>query len=147
MIWVVNTNSNTCHIYNYQKSPEQLSLLKEINHPENKLKTGDYFTSDKPGHYQTSSTTHGAFAPHTDPKEAAIDAFSREIAKELNHGRKINSYNKLILISAPHMNGLVHHHLDKHVKDILTHNIEKDFLNLTDQELIVFLRENTRFPE
>ncbi len=146
MIWVINTNSNACHIYEYHKKPEKLSLVKKINHPENKLKNSEFLTSDKPGRYQAANSAQGAFSPHTDPKDVVIDDFAREIARVLNQGRTSNLYEKLIIISAPHMNGLIHQHLDKHVESLVTHNIQKDYMHLTDNELLDFLRENTQFP-
>ena len=64
--------SNTCRIYQYSKKPTQLTLLKELKHPENKLKDID-LTSDKPGHYKSSSATHGAYSQPSDPKEIKIE--------------------------------------------------------------------------
>lgn len=146
MTWVVKTNTNQCLIYQYQKKPASLILIKEISHPENRVKTGDYFTADKPGHFQSSSPdAHGSFVQRTDPKEAAIDDFAREIARELNLGRNTQAYEKLIIISAPHMNGLLLKHFDKHVKELITHNIQKDLQHLTDKELLAYLHEHTQF--
>jgi len=148
MLWVINTNTNACHIYHYQKSPAQLTLLKEIKHPENRLKKSDFLTSDKPGHYQSDmSGTGGAFVPHTDPKEVEIDNFSREIARELNHGRTTNAYEKLIIITPPHMNGLLFQHLDKHVKELVVNNIQKDLQHLTHKELLTFLQADAKYPD
>ncbi len=146
MIWVVNTNTNACHIYHYQKSPAQLTLLKEINHPENRLKKSDFLTSDKPGHYQSdTSNAGGSFAQRTDPKEIAIDDFAREIARELNHGRATNAYENLIIITEPHMNGLLFQHLDKHVKNLVINTIQKDLQHLTDKELLAFLKTDAKY--
>lgn len=147
MIWVINTNSNTCHIYDYQKSPAQLTLLKEILHPENRLKKSDYLTSDKPGHYQADGTSGGAYSQRTDPKDVAIDDFAREIARELNHGRSTNAYEKLIIITPPHMNGLLFHHLDKHVKELVVNSIQKDLQHLTDKELLTILKTDTKYSD
>lgn len=147
MIWVVNANSNICRIYDYQKSPAKLTLIKEINHPENKLKKSEFLTADKPGHYQTSNAGHGTYSQQTDPKEHAIENFSREIAKELDHGRTSNIYNKLIIISPPHMEGLLKKHFDKHVKNLITHNIQKDLLHLPDHELLQYVQENTKYSQ
>lgn len=147
MIWVINTNSNLCHIYNYQKSPAELHLIKEINHPENKLKKSDFLTSDKPGHYQADGTNGGAFSQRTDPKQIAIDDFAREIARELNHGRTTNAYEKLIIITTPQMNGLLLQHLDKHVKDLISNTIQKDLQHLTDKELLTILKTDARFSD
>lgn len=145
-IWVVNTDSNTCRIYQYKKNPEQLTLLKEIHHPENKLKDID-LTSDKPGRYKTNNASHGSYSQPSDPKEIKIDDFSREIVHELDHGRNANEFHNLIIIAAPHMNGLLHTHINKHVKNLLSHNIEKNLIHLADHELLDFLRIHTQYSE
>ena len=141
--WIVTTDSNTCRLYNYNASPEQLTLIKEIKHPENKLRDTD-LTSDKPGHYKTSGSAHGAFSQPSDPKEIKIEDFSREIAKALEHGRSTHAYEKLIVISPPHMDGLLLKHMNKHVRDLVTHNIKKDVPHLTDRELLDFLHQQIR---
>ncbi len=148
MICVINTNSNTCRIYHYQKHPAQLTLLKEIIHPESKLKKSDYLTSDKPGQYRTDVTSGGgAYSQRTDPKEVEIDAFSREIAKEIDLGRTKNTFEKLILIAPPHMTGCLFQHLNKHAKELIINNIQKDLQHLKDHELLNYLKENAQYPD
>lgn len=127
MIWVITGNTNNCRIYNYNKNHSQLSLLKEITHPELRLKTSDTFTSDKPGHYQTNESARGAYSPHMDAKEIEIDRFSREIADELDVGRRTNSYEHLIIIMPPHINGLLFKHTNDHVKRLVINNIQRMF--------------------
>jgi protein required for attachment to host cells len=144
-VWVVATDSATCRIYQYSKKPSQLTLLKELNHPENKLRDID-LTSDKPGHYKSSNATHGAYSQPTDPKEVKIDDFSREIARELDQGRNNHAYHNLIIIAPPHMNGLLSQHINKHVKELVTHNIDKNVAQLPDHELLNFLQTHTRYP-
>src|SRR5579871_5043532 len=102
LTWVINTDSNTCRIYDYSKKPGHLTLIKEIQHPENRLRDID-LTTDKPGHYRTDGSAHGSYSQPSDPKEVKIEDFSREIAKELDHGRNTNAYKKLIVIAPPHM--------------------------------------------
>lgn len=144
--WVVTTDSNTCRIYQYRRKPAQLDLLKELQHPENKLRDID-LTSDKPGHYKSSNNAHGAYSQQSDPKEIQIENFSREIAKELDHGRTIHAYDNLIIIALPHMKGLLFQHINKHIKDLVAHSIEKDLINLPHQELLDFLRVHTQYSE
>jgi protein required for attachment to host cells len=148
MIVVINANSAVCRMYRYDIHPVQLILLKELNHPENKLKNQDLI-SDKPGHYQAHDISHirGAYSPHMDAKEIELDNFCREIARELNHVRAENAYEKLIVIAAPHMNGCLFEHLDKHVKELVVNNIKKDLLHLKDQGLLDFLRTHTQYHD
>jgi protein required for attachment to host cells len=147
MIWIVNVNSNLCRIYDYQKSPAQVTLIKEINHPENKLKAGDLLTSDKPGHYKSRDSVHGAYQQRTDPKEVEIDHFAREVARELDHGRNKQLYEQVIVIAPPHISGLLMQHTDKHVKDLIYKNIHKDILHMKDHELLDFLKTHAKYPD
>lgn len=139
--WVLILNSNDCRIYQLSAEPSQLTLVKEIVHPESKLRDIE-LTSDKPGRYQAGNLAHGAFSQPSDPKEIEIEDFSRQVAKELNEARNIQAYNYLIIVAPPHMNGLLFQHLNKHVKDLVTHNIKNDILNLTEPELIEFLHQH-----
>lgn len=145
LIWVVATDSNTCRIYDYNKKHSRLTLVKEIQHPENKLKDID-LTSGKPGRYKSSGSAHGAYSQPTDPKEIKIENFSREIAGELDQGRTTHAYQNLILIAPPHINGLVCNHINKHVKNLVSHNIEKDLLHLADHELLDYLKIHAKYP-
>lgn len=146
MIWVINMNTNKCDIYDYQKKPVKLTLVKEISHPENKLRDIE-LTSSKPGHYKSRTSTHGAYSQDTDPKDIKIDSFTREIAKELDHGRTTNSYDKIIIIAPPHVSGMISQHLDKKVKSLIYKNIHKDLQHLKDHELLDFLKVNAIFQD
>lgn len=143
---IINTNSNTCRIYHYDKHPAKLTLLKELSHPENRLKSGE-ITSDKPGHYKVDPSARGAYSPHMQAKDVEIDNFSREIAKELNNERNKKVYDELIVIAPPHMHGLLLHHLNKQVKELIINNFEKDLINYTDHELLQFLQTHAQFHD
>ncbi len=145
MEWVIITNTNTCRIYNYDKKHVKLSLLTEISHPDLKLKTSDVITTERPGHYHKGESARGAYEPRMDPKEVEIDRFSHEIAALLDKGRNENAYEKLIIITAPHMNGLLFKHLNKHVKELVAKNIQKDLLNMNEREITDFIKTHTQF--
>lgn len=141
MIWIITANSNLCRIYEFDKHDVKLNLLKEIKHPENKQKKSEYLTSDKPGSYGANGSVHGSFSQQSDPKEVVIENFSREIAHELNKGRNSNSYKNLVIITPPHMKGLLTKHLDKHVKELVSKEIQKDVMQLTQHEFVEYLKE------
>lgn len=140
-IWFLVTDSNTCKIYNYDKKLHQLDLYKKVEHPENKLKDID-LTSDGPGSYHFGHSGSGTYSQPSDPKEIKINNFAREISEELNAGRNTQLYKKLIIVAPPHMNGLIASYLNKHVKDLLAHTIEKDLLHLEDRELLDFVKKH-----
>ena len=147
MIWVVTADTNTCRIYSYEKNHSKLSLLKEVDHPELRQKSSDFLTSERPGHYHKGESARGAYSPDTDPKEVEIENFSREITAELDKGRKANSFDKLILIAAPHMHGLLNMHLNKHVKELVINNIQKDLQHLNGHDLVEFLKNHAQYAD
>lgn len=145
MDWVLITNTNECKIYNYTKKPHELSLVKAIQHPENKLKDQD-LVSDKPGHYEAGSHSRGAYTAPSDPKENKIDEFAREICLILNDGRVHQKYKNLIIIAPDKMHGHLSHHLDKNVANLIIKQVNKDLIFLKEKELLDYLVENTKFP-
>lgn len=144
MIWVINSNSNTCKIYQYHKPTSKLDLLKQIQHPDAKLRSSE-LGSDRPGHYNGSGSARGAYSPEHEPKDIVIDAFLRDVARELNAERNKKSYERLILISPAHANGILMQHMDKHVKDLIISNIHKDLLHLNERELLGILEETPNY--
>lgn len=144
MILVINTNTNDCKIYHYDKHPAQLTLVKEISHPDNKLKNAD-LTSDKEGHYKAGTAGRGAYSPRTEAKEVEIINFSKEIAQDLNQRRNENELERLILIAPPHMYGLISQHLNKHVMSLVSNHIQKDLIHLKEHELLDFLKKNAQY--
>lgn len=144
MILVITANSNKCRLYHLNKNKSELVFYKEISHPENKLKSSD-LTSDKSGHYKTTMGNRGAYSPHMDAKDVKIDDFSREIARELNVERNQNTYDHLVLVAPPHIMGLLQQHLDKHVKELIAKDIQKDLLHLSQADLMAFLKDSVKF--
>ena len=142
MTWIVLTNTNNCRIYSLDQERKTVTLLNELNHPENRKKTSEYFTSDKPGSYQGSGMARGTYAHHTVPKATGIRHFAIEISQALDQGRTQNAYKKLILIAPPQMLGLLHDQCNKHVKQIITQEISKDLVHYKDHELLQFITQN-----
>lgn len=142
MLWVVTANTNNCRVYHYQKHLNKLTLIKELNHPENRLKNRE-ITSDRPGHYNKSTLgTRGAYEPPSDPKENQINLFSRDIAKLLNTAKQDKLYEQLILITDSHMLGLLNQHLHKSVSANITQTINRDLQAFSDKELVGYLAEH-----
>lgn len=142
MHWVLVANTNVCYLYDWKRSVS-LQAIKNWTQPENRLKNID-FVSDRAGRYQagkSDATAHGAYSEHQDAKEVAIDRFARQIGNYLN--QNLSRFKHLTLIAEPHMHGLIMAHLDKPVK-LVSNTIQKDIVNLTEKELLLFLKEHTR---
>lgn len=139
MYWVLNCNTSICKIYEYKK-PDHFVFLKEINHPENKLKNSE-LVSDKSGHYQ-AGPAHGAFSPDTEPKTVKVIEFLKEVARELDKGRNEQVYQNLIIVAAPHTSGMLKQQLNKHIDSLISNHIQKDMMHLNQQDFLHFIKEN-----
>lgn len=137
--WVVAADASVCRIFDFYRQPEHFFLIKEISHPENKLKSKD-LTADKSGNRLSGKAGRSSAYEHSaSQKGVNIDNFSREIAHTLDEGRVSGAYHKLIVVLAPKMNGLVSHHMNKQVKNRVSYNIAKDLTHLEEYELFNYL--------
>lgn len=137
---IIAANSNHCCIYDYHDQKKQLKLIKEIDHPENKLRDSELLT-DRAGHYNNTRTNGGSFSPARDAVLINIDNFARQLAIELDKERNRHDYTELVLIMAPQMEGLVCHHLNKNIKPLIKHNIQKNLMHCTERELLRYINQ------
>lgn len=142
--WLIVADSSSCQIYEYTKNRREIHLIKELLHPENLLKDSEYM-SDKQGSFRRSGRCagHGTFLANSDPKKTKIEQFSQEIAQLLEHDRRLNAFEHLILISPPQMNGLLHQHFCKQLKKTLDLSIDKSISHFPKQKILSFVNQYT----
>lgn len=145
MTWILATNGAKCRIYDYEKQHHNLTLRKEIRHPTSKMKATE-LVADRPGSFKTKSTgiPRSACGLASDPKRQEIDHFAKELADELEAGRVNHQYDNVIIVASPQMSGLLNRHLNKHINQLMLANIKKDLVNLSENKLKSFLRDNWR---
>lgn len=144
MIWLVIADASGCKIYEYEKNSKNVNPIKELYHPASKLKNSD-IVSDGPGHYKTSGATKGSYQPREEPKELEFEKFARQIAKELVLDKNNHQFDTLILISPPHMSGLINGHFDNNFKDCILHDIKKDFTHIKEHEMFAAVHEEIEY--
>lgn len=138
--WVLVANSSEARIYDTASIGEDMECIKEFSHPEGREK-GSELASDRPGHYQSKGTGHGAFVEPTAPKEHEVDRFAGELARELDKGRTSNAYRKLVVVASPHFHGLINSHLDEHTRSMVVKDIQKDLTDCEPRDLPSRLKE------
>lgn len=141
MKWVVIANSSDCKIYECDKKTKQCEFLHEVEHPESRLKAQE-INSDKPGHYKSRSTNRGAYGEQSWIHQAVVDDFAREIASLLDKARKNHEFDELLLVTPSKMYGSLYGHMTKQVASLLTQTIQKNMLNLNENELYEYVRKH-----
>lgn len=137
--WILVANSAEAKLLTSENlRTGDLKLLRELNHPDSRKKTGDLI-SDKPGHYKTDGGMRGAYTK-TDPKEVEAKHFALQLAHELKAGWDQNQYKHLVIITPAHFYGLLGKYLDSHLADII--HISKDYTRYPLAKLAESLKEH-----
>jgi len=132
--WILVANASAAHLYANFGPKKGLLKLKEFEHPASRGKALD-LVSDRPGHYNGHGNGHGSFIPATDPKQNEAQQFAFQLAKELDHGRITNSYQRLILVASAPFIGLIKGNLDSHVRILVSDSFEKDYTKINKKQL------------
>ena len=138
--WLIVANSSQATLYETERTPKTLKLLKEFIHPPSRAK-GSELASDRPGHYQgdargTGGSTHGAFKEAVDPKAYEHERFATELAKELDSGRSANSFKNLIIVASPRFHGLLNKRMSSQLAKMVSRHVDKDYTAETPEGLL-----------
>lgn len=139
--WILVANASSAVVLRNDGPKKGLVRVKALEHAASREKGSDLVT-DRPGHTLSRGNGRGAYVPAKTPKEIEADRFALELARELDHGRRSNAYQRLILVASPHFMGLVNHHLDPHVTQLVSASIEKDYTRLDEKELAGHLEDH-----
>lgn len=132
--WILVANASAASIFCNDGPHKGLVKVKALEHAASREKGSDLVT-DRSGHTQSRGNGRGAYVPAKTPKEIEAERFALEVARELNHGRTSNAFQRLILVASPHFMGLINQHLDTHVRQLVSASIEKDYTKLGEKEL------------
>ena len=132
--WILVANASAADLYANYGPKKGLQKLKEFKHNASRGKALD-LVSDRPGHYNGHGNGHGSFLPATDPKQNEAQHFALELAKELDHGRTANCYQRLKLVAYAPFMGLIKSNLDNHVRVMVSDSFEKDYTKASKKQL------------
>jgi protein required for attachment to host cells len=132
--WILVANASQAKIYANAGPKKGLKLVKTLTHPESRQKGSD-LVSDRPGQMHSPGNGHRASQPKTDPKSNEASNFAQELAREFNHGRSTQQFDRAILIAPPAFMGLIKDKLDGQTAGLVSDRFEKDYTKATDKEL------------
>jgi protein required for attachment to host cells len=128
-------------IYNSKKADlSDLTFVEKLNHLSNLEMNRDILV-DRPGHFTTDSGARGDYEK-ADPKKVGEDRFALELARKIKDMLYAKKFKRLIVVSAPHFQGLLNEHLEIS-NGINVVNINKDYTGLELADLQEQLRKFT----
>lgn len=98
--WILVANASLAKLYEHLGPNKGLTLVKEMIHPESRLKNSELVT-DRPGSMAATGNGQGAKTPQTLPKDHEAKVFAQELAQALYQGRTQNAFERAIVFAPP----------------------------------------------
>jgi protein required for attachment to host cells len=138
--WILFADASNARLYQSQVPPRELTLLRELSHPESRAKEMD-LVSDQPGRVKQSRAAARPALEYPQHKKVEADRFARQLVELLERGFDDGAYERLILVAGPETLGRLRRHLSERVSSRVVAEVEKDYLHLEPRELRERLQE------
>ncbi len=132
--WILVANASLAKLYENLGPNKGLKLVKELIHPESRLKNSELVT-DRPGSMPSVGNGQGSCQPQTIPKDHEAKVFAQELAQELYAGRTKNAYGRAIVIAPPSFMGMLNGVIDNTTRQLITDRFEKDYTKSPEPQL------------
>jgi protein required for attachment to host cells len=132
--WILVANASLAKLYENLGPNKGLKLVKELIHPESRLKNSELVT-DRPGSMASVGNGQGACQPQTIPKDHEAKVFAQELAQALYAGRTQNAYERAIVFAPPGFMGMLNSVLDHTTSLLITDRFEKDYTKSPEPQL------------
>lgn len=137
--WFLVMDSKNATIY----SKNKLEYLERWHMAFTPRKTheNDNTRNSLPRAFESIGMTKHIIEPHTDQHTKEQMEFISSVNQHLKTELQNNICKKLVLIAPPKMLGLLRKHLDKHILNIVTEEINKEMANLDNSHIIAILKD------
>lgn len=128
MIWILVANQAEAQIYSSDRLPGNLLLIDVLTNKEGAAHPRD-LVSDAPGRaFDSMGSGRHAMEPNTGVKEEQRRRFVKEMVERLQTGHTKNGFEKLVLLAAPAVLGVIRKTLTTDLAKIVVKEIPKDVI-------------------
>lgn len=151
--WIVLADSSRARIYLADHDLSRARLIRELDHPESRIKESDLTTGMKGSTGPRQRGAGGSAVrghlfghrpstdPQTGPHQVELEKFAREIAQELEHGRVQGAYEEIVLAAPPQFLGLVRRFLKVDVERLVRTRIPKNLVRTEERDVAERIRD------
>ncbi len=135
VIWVVVANKAKAQIYSQKRLRGPLSLVRTLAHEKGRAHLQD-LVSDQPGrvHDRMGPARH-RMEPNTGFQEEDLLRFARSVADHLTSAHQRKDFDRLVLIAAPALLGILRKTISPHVAEVIIDEIPKDMIGQDAQRI------------
>lgn len=133
--WIVVAHRGGARLFENKGPGKGLDLLREIDHPEGRLKNREIDT-DKPGRgYENRGGAHHAFEKERESTTHVAEQFAKQISGILDEGRNRQAYGRLVLVAEPRFLGNLRSALSRETASLVNATIDKDLGGVESREM------------
>jgi len=124
--WVVVAHRAGARFFENTGPGKGLALVREISHPEGKLKNGD-INSDRQGRaFDSRGMGRHAYEPAQQPKEHVAELFARHLSSVLDEARNTHQVDRVVLVAEPKFLGILRGTLSPQTAALVVGTVDKD---------------------
>ena len=140
---IVVADQAEARIYDFKRRNVPMQLVLSMSNAAARLHDRD-LKSDRPGRVFDRAPSvrdrRGAVSRHAtggerSPRKIEAQRFAREIAKELDRGRRKREFNRLIIVAGQPFRGLLQAVLSERLKALVAATVAKDLVHQSEREL------------
>ena len=141
---ILVADASKARFFKVESPMGELIELETAVNPKGRLHNGDIAT-DRPGRQADSMDVgRSAMEEPTEPKDAELQKFARELAHKLESQRSSGEMEKLYLVAPPKFLGELRKHLKPEVRELIAEEIRKDVSQLGARDLRKHLPERLK---
>jgi protein required for attachment to host cells len=136
LTWLVVADNSKARIFEVDSHSGPIVELETIVHTQSRLHEQD-MTSDLPGRRSGGINGSGGnvYEAENSPKQQESINFAREVANEIEDGRKNNKFKQVMLVAAPGFLGNLRNALSVQTKKVTSFELAKNLSQLRADEI------------
>ncbi len=135
---VVVADEHEARFYDVEGAREPLHLTASLEDGAARMQDRD-LESDRPGRALGANGVRSAMDGERSTKKEYINRFARHVARAIEAGRRHRQFDRLVLIAAPRMLGLIRPHLSPPCRALIAAEITKDLSDVDERKLRKYL--------
>ncbi|MGE5097579.1 MAG: host attachment protein [Betaproteobacteria bacterium] len=149
--WIVSANAGRARFFSQSGPAARLEEVNDLVNTSARMDDAE-IESDSLGQRAASGSRHGAgapttsstYQPHQTPVQHETELFARDVARTLLQAHNEGRFDKLCLVASPEFLGVLRRLLDPTLGKAVRLEVNKDYTQLTPDELRERLHELAR---
>lgn len=139
--WVLAADGSRARIFEISEADGHLHEIEDMFNPAGRALDQEINAEPKDRFYGKGDGVGHTTEADPEPAQKEAERFSKRVADHLDHCRNEHRFDKLRVVAAPRMLGLIREKLSKEVQKMVEEEIPKDVSNLKEHEMEAYLKQ------